>query len=134
MNGNPRLKIARFETNGVLDATFDSSAGAGTGTSDEVRAIKLQSDGKILMAGKFTTFSSQPRIGLARLYGDPVAALVTPPQLQVQIAATNLVLNWSAPFVLQKAPSPAGPYKDVSSSPPFTVSFTNPAEFFRLAN
>jgi len=52
-NGNGDFALARYTTNGVLDPSFN-----GTGTiiafangDAEVRALKLQSDGKLLVAG-----------------------------------------------------------------------------------
>ena len=59
-NGGPavtRLRIARFNPDGTLDAAFDPNinpAGSGSAT---VFAIKVQSNGKILVGGSFTTLA-----------------------------------------------------------------------------
>ncbi|MEO7676479.1 MAG: hypothetical protein ABIV39_06925, partial [Verrucomicrobiota bacterium] len=47
------LVVARYDTNGVLDATFDGDGIAlvVTGATIEGRAMTLQSDGKVLVAG-----------------------------------------------------------------------------------
>ena len=65
MNGVTRRGIARLNTNGSLDTTFDPGTGAGG-----VNAIVLQPDGGILVGGGFDTFDGVPRPGLVRLQGD----------------------------------------------------------------
>ncbi len=131
VNGQARSKIVRFTSTGEIDGSFDPSAGSGTSSSDEVRAVALQSDGAILLAGKFTSFSGQTRYGLARLHGDPVL-----PQLFVRAIAPALVLDWSGPFTLQSASQVSGPYTDVAggANPPFSLTNLLPAQFFRLRN
>src|SRR5437868_7934761 len=52
-NGIPRNRIARFNFDGSLDTTFDP----GTGADAEITAAVLQSDGRIIVAGRFTSFS-----------------------------------------------------------------------------
>ncbi len=58
--------IARLNADGSLDETFDS----GTGFQNNVNALAVQSDGKVLAAGTFTSYNgtSSPRI--ARLNAD----------------------------------------------------------------
>ncbi len=66
VNGEPRASIARMKANGTLDATFDP----GAGIADEYEyldVIKLQTDGKILIGGFFTSFDGTPCGGIARL-------------------------------------------------------------------
>ena len=57
--------VARVSTTGVLEvpATFDT----GTGANGIVDAVAVQPDGKILLAGEFTSFNGQPRNYVARL-------------------------------------------------------------------
>lgn len=62
-NGTPRNHIARLNTDGMLDNTFDP----GTGTTDAVAAIALQADGKVVVGGIFTHFDGVARACLARL-------------------------------------------------------------------
>jgi len=57
-----RNRIARLNTDGSLDSSFDPNAGGGS-----VEAILLQADGKLLMAGAFTSVSSVTRNRIARL-------------------------------------------------------------------
>jgi uncharacterized delta-60 repeat protein len=59
--------IARLNPDGTLDTTFGGGAGpAGLG-SLLVWATTLQSDGKILVGGRFFSMDGQPREGIARL-------------------------------------------------------------------
>ncbi len=61
--GVSRSGIARVNTDGSLDTSFDP----GTGADQSVNAILLQPDGKIVIGGDFTTFNGVARNGLARL-------------------------------------------------------------------
>jgi uncharacterized delta-60 repeat protein len=62
-NGTSRNYIARVNTDGSLDATFNP----GSGANGTVNAIAVQSDGKILIAGDFTSYNGTARTGVARL-------------------------------------------------------------------
>jgi uncharacterized delta-60 repeat protein/uncharacterized repeat protein (TIGR01451 family) len=62
-NGVSRRHIARLNTNGVVDVTFDP----GIGTDGGIYALALQPDGKILVAGDFTTYNNQAIQRIARL-------------------------------------------------------------------
>jgi uncharacterized delta-60 repeat protein len=55
-----------LETNGVVDQTFSIT----NAINDELRALVIQSDGKILIAGRFTTVLSASRNRIARLNSD----------------------------------------------------------------
>jgi uncharacterized delta-60 repeat protein len=65
-NSTARNRIARLNADGTLDTTFDPGAGA----SNEVDAIALQSNGKIVIGGKFTTVGGAGRARVARLYAN----------------------------------------------------------------
>jgi uncharacterized delta-60 repeat protein len=60
-SGQPRLRLARFLPDGVLDATFAPSA------NNDVRALVIQPDGKIVVAGSFTQINGQDYSFIARL-------------------------------------------------------------------
>ena len=49
VTGSGRNFVARLNSDGSLDATFNPNA------NNQVRAILVQSDGKILIGGQFTT-------------------------------------------------------------------------------
>lgn len=65
-NGTARNRIARLNANGTLDATFN----VGTGANGNVIAIVVQSDGKVIIGGGFTTYNGVARKGIARLNAD----------------------------------------------------------------
>jgi uncharacterized delta-60 repeat protein len=65
-NGVARNRIARFNSDGSLDQSFDP----GTGPDGDIFAAVLQPDGRIVVAGSFTMFSGFPRNRRVRLNAD----------------------------------------------------------------
>ena len=63
----PRGGIARLSTGGSLDPGF---LGTGSGTNGDVDALVIQSDGKIIIGGGFSTCNGTPRGSIARLNND----------------------------------------------------------------
>lgn len=63
-DGIPRNTIARVNTDGTLDLSFDPLNGPGGGY---VFAISVQPDGRVLIGGNFKTYNGTPRSGIARL-------------------------------------------------------------------
>ncbi len=61
VGGQPRTNIARLNTDGTIDATFNPGAGG------PVYSLAVQADGKILAGGLFTSMGGQPRQYIARL-------------------------------------------------------------------
>jgi uncharacterized repeat protein (TIGR01451 family)/uncharacterized delta-60 repeat protein len=61
-----RTRIARLNSNGVVDNTFNS----GTGADDTVFNISAQPDGSMYVGGRFTSFNGTHRLGCTRLYAD----------------------------------------------------------------
>lgn len=64
--GSARNRVARLNADGSLDTGFNPGAGA----DDLVSAVALQSDGKVLIGGFFTTVGGTPRNHIARLNAD----------------------------------------------------------------
>jgi uncharacterized delta-60 repeat protein/uncharacterized protein (TIGR02145 family) len=62
-NGTSRNRIARLNSNGTLHTTFNP----GTGFNSTVYTTAIQSDGKIIAGGNFTTFGSATRNRIIRL-------------------------------------------------------------------
>src|SRR5438128_7556359 len=62
-NGVPRNRIARFNFDGSLDTGFDP----GTGAYGEITVAVLQSDGRIIVAGRFTSFNGLTHNSICRL-------------------------------------------------------------------
>jgi uncharacterized delta-60 repeat protein len=66
VHGVSRPGIARLNVDGTLDLSFDPGVGPNTGPGD----LAVQPDGKIIIAGFFTTVNGINRAGLARLNSD----------------------------------------------------------------
>ena len=69
LNTTVRGRIARLNSNGTLDTSFDP------GANDAVNALAVQADGRILVGGNFTTMGggaagNTPRNRIARLNPD----------------------------------------------------------------
>ncbi|WP_410221398.1 T9SS type A sorting domain-containing protein [Pedobacter sp.] len=69
----PRNSIARLNTDGTLDTSFDP----GTGFNNQVQSIALQPDGKIIAGGGFTLYNGSPRNRIARLLSSSAPLPVT---------------------------------------------------------
>jgi uncharacterized delta-60 repeat protein len=65
-DGTARNRIARLNPDGSLDFSFDP----GLGASGPIECVALQPDGKVLIAGSFTTFNGVGRNRIARLLPD----------------------------------------------------------------
>jgi uncharacterized delta-60 repeat protein len=61
-----RNHIARLNTDGSADPSFNP----GTGPNDDINAVVVQPDGRIVIAGYFSDFNGVPRNGIARLNAD----------------------------------------------------------------
>jgi len=68
-NNVPRQRIARLLASGELDPSF-SLPSSSYGADGSVRAIALQTDGRIVIGGSFATVNSVASPGLARLNPD----------------------------------------------------------------
>jgi uncharacterized delta-60 repeat protein len=68
VNGVVRNRIARLNTDGTLDTTFDP--GGGAGANGAVNAVVVQPDGRIVIGGAFTTLGTSSRRYVARLFAD----------------------------------------------------------------
>ncbi len=58
--------IARLNTDGTVDTDFHP----GNGANNTIKAIAVQSDGKILIGGYFQTYDGHPAMSVARLNSD----------------------------------------------------------------
>jgi uncharacterized delta-60 repeat protein len=64
-NGNTRNRLVRLNADGTEDTAF--SANLGTGFDGYILATSIQTDGKIVVGGFFTSFNGNTRNGLVRL-------------------------------------------------------------------
>lgn len=69
VNGTARNCIARLNADGSIDASFNPGTGANV-LPFSVYSVAIQGDGKILLAGAFTTFNGTSRSHIARLNPD----------------------------------------------------------------
>ena len=71
-NGAARKHIARLNSDGSLDTSFDPGTGADGGyyLYNTVYSVVVQADGKVLIGGGFTTYNGTVRGGIARLNSD----------------------------------------------------------------
>lgn len=65
VNGVARSRIARMDTNGVVDADFTPNVAGNPFAS--IFALALQNDGKIILGGSFISIDSTPSTNIARL-------------------------------------------------------------------
>ncbi len=68
VNGTAVNRIARLNADGTLDADF--AANIGTGLDGAGRSVTLQSDGKIIVAGAFTSVNGTAINHIARFNSD----------------------------------------------------------------
>ncbi|MBX3731220.1 MAG: tandem-95 repeat protein, partial [Verrucomicrobiae bacterium] len=67
VNGVARGRVARLNSNGTLDTSFGSGQ---AGANEQVWALVLQSNGKVLIGGSFTAVNGVARGRVARLNSD----------------------------------------------------------------
>lgn len=71
-NGNASNGIARFNSDGTVDATFTPGTGLAITASNSVsiRSLVLQSTGKMVIGGVFTSYNGVAKSNIARLNSD----------------------------------------------------------------
>lgn len=128
-----RENIIRFQTNGMMDVSFDP----GLGADNWVITLAVQPDQRILIGGFFTSYDGVPQAYLARVLNDwPVLD-------QRRIGTDRVELSWPAVytnFVLQSAASvPSTNWITVTNTPVLVSNIcyvTNTVaggnQFFRL--
>ena len=128
IDGRTRNRVARFNTNGSLDLSFDP----GLGANSTVYALALQRDGRVIIGGDFTSVNGFVRNGLARLNADPLVPTVTISSYEIvggmftvgwesqagrnyEIFASTDLVNWSS---ITTVPATGGntSYSDPSSA------------------
>ncbi|MEM9016841.1 MAG: delta-60 repeat domain-containing protein, partial [Verrucomicrobiota bacterium] len=67
VNGSSCKRVARLNSDGSLDSSFDVGAGA----DNEVAAIALQGDGSVLLGGLFGDFDGNSKNGVVKFLNDP---------------------------------------------------------------
>jgi uncharacterized delta-60 repeat protein len=67
VQGNSRRQIVRLLSTGIIDTTFNPGSGFNGSSQVLVKTLKLQSDGKILAGGNFTTYDGVNRRKIVRI-------------------------------------------------------------------
>jgi uncharacterized delta-60 repeat protein len=81
-NGVARSRVARLNADGTLDLSFNPGVGANGGVLD----LKVQSDGKVLIAGSFNQYNGVAANRIVRLNNDgTLDATFTPPTITANI-------------------------------------------------
>jgi uncharacterized delta-60 repeat protein len=88
--------VARLLPDGSLDSSFNPGAGA----DDNVLAVAVQPDGRVLVGGEFTTMNNTNRLRLARLNGDGKLDLSFDPGIDGVNAAVRAIVIQSDGRVL----------------------------------
>lgn len=130
-NDKIRRGVARLNSDGSLDATFEPIGGVeggGGGTFlANVYCIARQNDGKFVIGGDFLSVNSQARGRIARFLGDSIS-------LSMERAGDQLILSWINPaFSLQSAPLIGGAYTNIpGATSPYPIPIADAQQFFRL--
>lgn len=106
-NGTTRNRVARLNTDGSVDPSFDPGAGAGsaTGEFNGVEALAFQPDGKLLVGGDFTLFGGATHQALARLNNGGGGTAPPPPvkqaNLHVRVTINDVKINTKGKTILK---------------------------------
>jgi uncharacterized repeat protein (TIGR01451 family)/uncharacterized delta-60 repeat protein len=96
-NGIAKNRIARLNSNGSLDNTFN----VGTGANNTVQSIEIQDDGNVIIGGSFTSYNNQPSPYIIRLHGSteyvPLGTYTTSLTTTGLLAYDNLLLDTTIP-------------------------------------
>lgn len=92
-------RIARLNTNGSLDTTFNY----GTGASGTVNTIAIQSDSRIIIGGNFTSYKSIGKNRISRIFANNFTPIPTTSAQDfcsgatvANLVATGTALQWYA--------------------------------------
>jgi uncharacterized delta-60 repeat protein len=104
-NGFSAGSITRLNSDGSIDIAFDSSIG----TSQGIRSVTLQSDGKIIIAGAFNSYNGIGRNRISRIFNSSITG-VNDSKLQFSKmdvypnptgSQLNLILNETEPLTIE---------------------------------
>ncbi|MEO6542230.1 MAG: delta-60 repeat domain-containing protein, partial [Ferruginibacter sp.] len=129
-NGTARIRIARLNSDGSLDAGFNP----GTGANYIINTTAIQSDGKIIIGGSFTAYNGTIRSRVARVIGG------TSLSSSSDYFRTITSGNWNAPATWESAKDAAfttGVVSPATLSPDFnahTITIQNTHTVFITAN
>ena len=96
VHSTPRRRVARLQSDGTLDTSFDPGAGADAA----VWALALQKDGQALLGGDFTTIDGHARHGIARLSATGAVEPTFSPGLGANASVLTLLLQPDGQIIL----------------------------------
>ncbi len=115
VNGAARKNLVRLNPDGTVDCVFDP----GVSSDADIDGLAIQTDGKVLITGSFTSYEGTQRYGLARVNAGAALTITLQPSdvlicdggvATFSVAATgttNITYQW------QFSPGGAVPYVDV---------------------
>ena len=125
--GNTSVALARYNSDGSLDTTFNGTGKVTTAIAAGALAasVAVQGDGKIVAAGQSTTGSNQD-FTVVRYLGDTSpAVIVAQPQSQALTAGSNVTISVSATGI----PAPSYQWKfngmNISGATASSLALTN---------
>jgi len=95
-NETARKNIARLNVDGSLDRTFDP----GIGTDKDIQTVSIQTDGKIIIGGLFTSYNGTPRNHVARLNSDGSIDASFNPNLDLKITITTSLIQTDGKIII----------------------------------
>jgi uncharacterized delta-60 repeat protein len=114
VNGMSRNRLARLDSNGSVDSSFD----AGRGANNTVFSVIILPGDDILIAGDFTRISGTPRAGVAKIRGGglgPVMASFTAAGVNGGVGHFRAAVQPGHTYVIEASP-------DLQSWAPFSTN------------
>src|SRR5262249_35259988 len=95
VNGTPDPGVARLNSDGTLDETFNATGFIRFSPTRRIRGVVVQSDGKIIIGGSFNVNSNGVDVPLVRLNSDGSLdpTYIYPTQSGIFFRFTNLVIQ-----------------------------------------
>src|ERR1051326_8546152 len=115
VKGTSRNFVARLNADGTLDTGFQNGLGGADGT---INSVALQSDGKVLIAGEFSTINGVVRHHIARLNLD--GSLDTSLQAAANDTINSLVVQSNGQVLI------GGAFTNINGLPISGVARLNP--------
>ncbi|MBZ4035946.1 T9SS type A sorting domain-containing protein [Flavobacterium sp. 17A] len=114
-NGVSRNGIARLNSDGTVDTTFN----IGTGVNNSIYSIAVQTDGKILISGLFTSFNGTTRNRFARLNADGTLDTSFDPEAGPDSVIYSIVTQTDGKIII------AGTFKNYKGTPKQCITRLN---------
>jgi uncharacterized delta-60 repeat protein len=126
-NGTARSAIARLNTNGSLDTSFDPGSGFAFAQGAQINALAIQSDGKIIAAGAFQTYNGTSQLSIARINSNGSLDPTFASSLSVVSSTSALAIQSDGKVLFGSPQDPQRLVRFLSDASPIptTVQFSN---------